>query len=147
MKPKFLTLIKALLLIVAVQVLCNSCSSDNDEPEVLVNYYLALDSSEIIGLSEEELNGSLRPTQEQSAYKTYIFMRRALHEAFPQAAPKGNDARVIAVCDSCYRTSIFYYAQGQEIICTVRLMRATQSGDHVVSTQQLKYYRFKWFSL
>ena len=146
MKPKFLYLFKVLLLLFAAPVLFGSCSSE-DEPQSLVNYYLALDSSEIIGLSEEEANGSLRPPQEQSAYLTYIMMRRALREAYPQASPQPNDARVIAICDSCYRESIFYYSQGREIICSVRLMRTNQSGDHVISNRQLKTYRFKWYSL
>ncbi len=144
MKPNFAAFFKALLLLVAAQLLFSACSSD-DEPASLVNYYLALDSSEIIGLSEEELNGSLAPPQERNAYMTYIYMRRALRNAFPEASPQGNDARVIAVCDSCYRESFFYYAHGRNIICSVRLMRTTQSGDHVVNSRQLKTYRFKWY--
>ncbi len=144
MKPNFTAFFKALLLLVAAQLLFSACSSD-DEPASLVNYYLALDSSEIIGLSEEELNGSLAPPQERNAYMTYIYMRRALRKAFPEASPQGNDARVIAVCDSCYRESFFYYAHGRNIICSVRLMRTTQSGDHVVNSRQLKTYRFKWY--
>lgn len=144
MKQKISAFFRALLLFAAVLLLLSSCSSD-DEPEMLVNYYLALDSSEIIGLSEEELNGSLAPPQERNAYMTYIYMRRALRKAFPEARPQGNDARVIAVCDSCYRESFFYYAQGRNIICSVRLMRTTQSGDHVVNSRQLKTYRFKWY--
>lgn len=144
MKPNFTAFFKALLLLVAAQLLFGACSSD-DEPASLVNYYLALDSSEIIGLSEEELNGSLAPPQERNAYMTYVYMRRALRKAFPEASPQGNDARVIAVCDSCYRESFFYYAHGRNIICSVRLMRTTQSGDHVVNSRQLKTYRFKWY--
>lgn len=144
MKPNFAAFFKALLLLVAAQLLFSACSSD-DEPASLVNYYLALDSSEIIGLSEEELNGSLAPPQERNAYMTYVYMRRALRKAFPEASPQGNDARVIAVCDSCYRESFFYYAHGRNIICSVRLMRTTQSGDHVVNSRQLKTYRFKWY--
>lgn len=144
MKPKILNLLKVMLLLLVAQTVLVSCSSD-DEPEMLVNYYLALDSSEIIGLSEEELNGSLAPPQERNAYMTYIYMRRALRKAFPESRPQGNDARVIAVCDSCYRESFFYYAQGRNIICSVRLMRTTQSGDHVVNSRQLKTYRFKWY--
>ena len=144
MKPNFAAFFKALLLLVAAQLLFGACSSD-DEPASLVNYYLALDSSEIIGLSEEELNGSLAPPQERNAYMTYVYMRRALRKAFPEASPQGNDARVIAVCDSCYRESFFYYAHGRNIICSVRLMRTTHSGDHVVNSRQLKTYRFKWY--
>lgn len=144
MKPNFTAFFKALLLLVAAQLLFSACSSD-DEPASLVNYYLALDSSEIIGLSEDELNGSLAPPQERNAYMTYVYMRRALRKAFPEASPQGNDARVIAVCDSCYRESFFYYAHGRNIICSVRLMRTTQSGDHVVNSRQLKTYRFKWY--
>lgn len=142
MKPKFLTMLKVLLPLIAAQALFVSCSS-NDEPETLVNYYLALDSSEIIGLSEDELNGSLTPPAEHNAYMTFIFMKRALHNAFPQASPKGNDARVIAACDSCFRMSPFSNFQGRDLICQVRLMRTSQSGDIVVSSRQLKSYRFK----
>ena len=146
MKPNFTAFFKALLLLVAAQLLFSACSSD-DEPASLVNYYLALDSSEIIGLSEEELNGSLAPPQERNAYMTYVYMRRALRKAFPEASPQGNDARVIAVCDSCFRESIFYYEPGRDIICTVRLIRTIKSGTRIIKSRQLTAYRFKRYSL
>ncbi len=146
MKLRFLHLLKVLLPLIAAQALFVSCSFD-DEPETLVNYYVALDSSEIIGLSEEELNGTLKPPQEHNAYITYIRMKHAVHDAFPKASAQGNDGRAIAVCDSCYRESIFYYSHGREIICTIRLMRTTQSGDRVIKSRQLKSYTFKRYSI
>ena len=44
MKPNFAAFFKALLLLVAAQLLFSACSSD-DEPASLVNYYLALNST------------------------------------------------------------------------------------------------------
>lgn len=136
-----------LLPLVATLALCVSCSSEDEPDNILVNYYLALDSSEIIGLSEEDLNGTLRPPQEQSAYVTYLRMKQALRATYPKASANGNDSRVIAVCDSCYRESIFYYQPGRDLICTVRLIRTTQSGTHVIKSRQLTSYKFKRYSL
>ena len=144
MKSRFLKLFMVLLPLIVAQALFVSCGSE-DEPETLVDYYVALDSSDIIGLSEEELNGSLRPPQERNAYITYIRMRHAVHDAFPKASAQGNDARMIAVCDSCYRESIFYYSQGRTTICTSRLIRTTLSGDRIIKSRVLKSYRFKWY--
>ena len=142
MKSRFLKLFMVLLPLIAAQAMFVSCSSE-DEPETLVDYYVALDSSDIIGLSEEELNGSLKPPQERNAYITYIRMKHAVHDSFPKASAKGDDARMIAVCDSCYRESIFYYNQGREIICTTRLIRTTMLGDRIVKSRVLKSYTFK----
>lgn len=147
MKSRFLDLFMVLLSLVAVQALCVSCSSEDEPDGSLVDYYLALESSDIIGLSEEDLNGSLRPPQEQSAYVTYLRMKKALRDAYPTASANGNDGRVIAVCDSCFRESIFYYEPGRDIICTVRLMRTTQSGKHIIKSRQLTSYKFKRYSL
>jgi len=144
MKPRFLSLIGALLALIAMQAMFVSCSS-GDEPETgnLVGYYLALDSSEIIGLSDEdELNGSMRPPQEHNAYMTYVKMRRALKRVFPKPLPQGDDARAIAACDSCYKESIFYYQREGDLICSVKLMRASMKDDRVVGSRQLKYYSF-----
>lgn len=147
MKPKILNLLKVMLLLLAAQAMFMSCSSD-DEPDYQVNYYLALDSSEIIGLSEDdETQGTLLPPQEHSAYITFLRMKRALTSAYPTPVPTGNDARVIAVCDSCFRESIFSDNHEGVMICTVRLMRANMSGDRVVSQRQLKYYKFNRYSL
>lgn len=147
MKSRFFNLIMAFLSLVATQALCVSCSSEDEPDGLFVDYYLALDASEIIGLSEEDLNGTLRPPQEQSAYVTFLKMKKALREAYPKASANGNDGRVIAVCDSCFRESIFYYEPGRDIICTVRLIRTTKSGIRVIKSRQLTAYRFKRYSL
>lgn len=136
------TFIKALLLLIAAQALLSSCSSsEEDDPTLTVGYYLAIESSEILGLSEEELNGSNLPPSRHNVYVTIIKMRRALRKEFPEPRLKGDDARVIAICDSCYSESLYCGSHGATL-CTLRLIRTLQDGDRVVKSQQLKFYKF-----
>lgn len=142
MERKLQSLIKSLLLLVAAQALLNSCSSSSDEPVTTVGYYLAMDSQEIIGLSEtEDLNGTNLPPENHNIYMAIIRMRQALRKEFGTPRLNGNDGRVIAICDSCYNVSLYSDSHGAAI-CTVRLMRTRMDGDRVVNSKQLKSYRF-----
>ena len=131
MERKSLCLIMGLLLLVATLASLSSCSSSDDEPApTTVSYYLAIESSELLGLSEEELNGS-----------NLIKMRRALRKEFPKPQLQANDARVIAICDSCFRESIYCGSHGATL-CTLRLIRTQNHGERVVKSKQLKFYKF-----
>ena len=142
MERKLQILFKGLLLLVAAQVLFNSCSSDGDEPSLTVGYYLAMDSQEIIGLSEtEDLNGTNLPPENHNIYMTIIKMRQALRKEFGTPRLTGNDGRVVTICDSCYNESLYSNSHGAAI-CTLRLMRTRMDGDRVVNSKQLKSYRF-----
>lgn len=142
MRHHFKTFFKGLLCIVAVLALLSSCSSSEDEPVMTVGYYLAMDSQEIIGLSEtEDLNGTNLPPENHNIFMTIIKMRQALRKEFSKPRQQGNDGRVIAICDSCFRESIYYGSHGATI-CTARLIRTSQNGDRVLRSQQLKLYRF-----
>lgn len=142
MRRHFKSFIKGLLLLVAAQALLCSCSSSDDEPVMTVGYYLAMDSQEIIGLSEtEDLNGTNLPPENHNIYMTIIKMRRALRKEFSKPRLQANDGRVITICDSCFKESIYYGSHGATI-CTLRVMRTQQDGDRVLRSQQLKMYRF-----
>ncbi|MBQ3363486.1 MAG: hypothetical protein IJG42_06035 [Muribaculaceae bacterium] len=142
MERKSLFLIMGLLLLVATLASLSSCSSSDDEPvPTTFSYYLAIESSELLGLSEDELNGSNLPPSRHNVYVTIIKMRRALRKEFPKPRLQGNDARVIAICDSCYRESIYCGAHGATL-CTLRLIRTQNHGERVVKSQQLKFYKF-----
>ena len=144
MKHKLLTLSMALLLLTAAQVLLNACSSKEDEPD-LVGYYLALDSTEFIGISEfDEAFGTMVPPEDHSIFIAYIKMKKALKAAFPKAQPEGNDGLAIATCDSCFRETVYSSAHGNTI-CTARLIRTHQLGDRIIKSKQLKLYRFSYF--
>ena len=142
MERKSLFLIMGLLLLVATLASLSSCSSSDDEPvPTTFSYYLAIESSELLGLSEDELNGSNLPPSRHNVYVTIIKMRRALRKEFPKPRLQGNDARVIAICDSCYRESIYCGSHGATL-CTLRLIRTQNHGERVVKSQQLKFYKF-----
>lgn len=142
MERKSLCLIMGLLLLVATLASLSSCSSSDDEPvPTTVSYYLAIESSELLGLSEDELNGSNLPPSRHNAYVTIIKMRRALRKEFPKPQLQANDARVIAICDSCFRESIYCGSHGATL-CTLRLIRTQNHGERVVKSKQLKFYKF-----
>lgn len=144
MKHKFKNLAGGLLLLFVAQALLNACTSSDDEP-TLVGYYLALDSTEFIGISEnDEANGTMALPEDHNIFMTYLKMKKALRASFPKAVPQGNDSRAIATCDSCFRESMYITAHGSTI-CTARLIRTQQKGDHVVNSKQLKLYRFSYF--
>ena len=108
----------------------------------LVNYYLAVDAEEFIGISEDdEANGTMASPTNHSIFITVLQMKKALKKAYPIALPEGSDGRVIAVCDSCYRCSKYPNGKG-ETICTLRLIRTYQDGSHVLSSRQIKMYCF-----
>lgn len=142
MRHSFYNLLRVLVLLIAAPLLLNSCSNE-EEPEVLASYYLGTDATEFIGISEndEEL-GILLPPNKHSIHWTIIKMRRALRKAFPVAVAIADDARAIAVCDSCFQESLFYPTPDGDTVCTLKLIRTTQEGDHVVSSRTIKYYRF-----
>lgn len=145
MKHKFKNLVRGLLLLFFAQALLNSCSSEDKDEPALVGYYLALDSTEFIGITEnDEANGTMAPPEDHNIFMTYLKMKKALRLSFPKALPQGNDSRAIAICDSCFRESMYITAHGNTI-CTARLIRTQQRGDHVISSKQLKFYRFSYF--
>ena len=144
MKHRLLNLTMVLLLLMAAQVLLNACTSEEDEP-ALVGYYLALDSTEFIGITEnDEANGTIAPPEDHNIFMAYIKMKKALRAAFPKAQPEGNDGLAIATCDSCFRESMYCTAHGNTI-CTARLIRTRQLGDRIINSKQLKLYRFSYF--
>lgn len=142
MKHFLQNLLCALALLLVAQVLLSSCSND-DEPVMLSGYYLATDAHEFIGISEndEEL-GILLPPNKHSIHWTIMKMQKALRLAFPHASVTADDARAIAVCDSCFKQSSFYSTSYGDTVCTLKLIRTTQKGERVLSSQTIKYYRF-----
>ena len=145
MKHKFKNLVGGLLLLFVAQVLLNACSSSEDEPKSLVGYYLALDSTEFIGITEnDEANGTMAPPEDHNIFMTVLKMRKALRKACPKPLPEANDSRAITVCDSCFNESMHSTAHGHTI-CTVRLIRAQMLGDRIINSKQLKLCRFSYF--
>ncbi len=143
MRHKRLALFGILLLLSAAAVLLHSCASEEDEP-ILVGYYLALDSTEFIGITEfDEANGTIAPPEDHNIFMAYLKMKKALKANFPKARPQGDDSRAITVCDSCFNESMYCTAHGPTI-CTARLIRTRQVGDRIVNSKQLKLYQFTY---
>ena len=86
MKHKFKNLVRGLLLLFFAQALLNSCSSEDKDEPALVGYYLALDSTEFIGITEnDEANGTMAPPEDHNIFMTYLKMKKALRLSFPKA--------------------------------------------------------------
>lgn len=133
-----------MLAVALVMPLTFMTSCSNDEPDMLVGYYMTIDSQVRLSLYEEdESQGtSSSPIVDVLSY-TLIQMRHALHNAYPQNNTHGNDAKVIAACDGIYKKyKSMYGAEERNTVCIVKLYRASMDGEVVKRSKALKTYRF-----
>ena len=134
-------LILATMLILPLATLY-SCSSD--EPDMLVGYYMTINSQVRLSLYEEdESQGTTASPVADVLSTTLVKMRTALQNAYPQNNTRGNDSRVIAACDAIYRQYKTMYG-GEELntVCVVKLYRASMDGEVVKHSKTLKTYHF-----
>lgn len=133
-----------MLAVALVMPLTFMTSCSNDEPDMLVGYYMTIDSQVRLSLYEEdESQGTTSsPIVDVLSY-TLIQMRNALRNAYPQNNTHGNDAKVIAACDGIYKKyKSMYGAEERNTVCIVKLYRASMDGEVVKRSKALKTYRF-----
>lgn len=133
-----------MLAVALVMPLTFMTSCSNDEPDMLVGYYMTIDSKVRLSLYEEdESQGtSSSPIVDVLSY-TLVQMRTALRNAYPQNNTHGNDAKVIAACDGIYKKyKSMYGAEERNTVCIVKLYRASMDGEVVKRSKALKTYRF-----
>ena len=133
-----------MLAVALVMPLTFMTSCSNDEPDMLVGYYMTIDSKVRLSLYEEdESQGtSSSPIVDVLSY-TLVQMRTALRNAYPQNNTHGNDAKVIAACDGIYKKyKSMYGAEERNTMCIVKLYRASMDGEVVKRSKALKTYRF-----
>lgn len=143
-RHRFAPLRGLLLAVALVMPLTFMTSCSNDEPDMLVGYYMTIDSKVRLSLYEEdESQGtSSSPIVDVLSY-TLVQMRTALRNAYPQNNTHGNDAKVIAACDGIYKKyKSMYGAEERNTVCIVKLYRASMDGEVVKRSKALKTYRF-----
>lgn len=122
-------------LLVALSPVLSSCSSD--EPDLLVGYYMEIQSSTaFMASSEDEDQGTMSDHDDANVlYTTVMGMKRALKEVYPEPRVDGNDAAVIAALDAVYRPYKAMYGQlERNTICVVKLYRTSMDGTIVVGS-------------
>jgi len=139
-KPLWLLIIAAVISCLTLSL--NSCG--NDEPDMLVGYYLGIQSQVRLTLSEEdESQGtSASPTADMLS-TTIVRMRVALRNAYPTANTHGNDSRVIAALDDIFRDyKTMYGASERNTVCVVKLYRTSMEDDIVKHSRTIQTYHF-----
>ena len=117
----------------------------NDEPDLLVGYYLEVQSSDsFMAASEDEEQGTMSDhTEGNVLYTTITGMKRALRQAYPTPDYEGNDAAVIAAIDDIYhRYKANYGHLERNTICVAKLYRTRMDGTLIKYSRSLKNYRF-----
>lgn len=139
-----LSVLAGLITVLALTTLSlTSCGSD--EPDLLVGYYMTINSQVRLNLSEmdESQGTSSQPEADMLSY-TIVRMRNALHEVYTHPSTQGNDAVVIAALDYIYNDyHSMYGAFEKNTVCVVKLYRARLDEEGVVKkSTPLKSYRF-----
>lgn len=145
MEKKKQLIIRSLLLTLwcfGASLMLTSCGSD--EPELLVGYYLTIDSQVRLSLYEqdEEQGTSANPDADVLS-NTIVKMRSALKEAYPEPNHKGDDAAVINALDVIYKKYKRMYSHLERgTVCTIKLYRAKLDDGIVVNSTSIKVFLF-----
>ena len=143
MKHKYLIKTICVLLTLMMGMGLTSCGSD--EPDMLVGYYMEIQSSiAFMASSEDEEQGTMSDHEESNVlYTTIMRMKRALRETYPVTNYEGDDAAVISALDSIYRKyKSMYGAMERNTVCVVKLYRTSMDGIVVKHSRALKTYHF-----
>jgi len=121
------TLLLSLMLVGTMAGLA-SCGSDDEPKANVIDYYISVEEVFLV-------NGS---TYTSGYENPRLYMKDAIHQAYPTPNEKGDDEAVIAACDQAYHDYVeMYTGYAAHITCMVRLMRRdTKEG----SVQELKTY-------
>ena len=122
-----------------------SSSCGKDDKDLMVGYYMSINSKESFMASEDDENqGTTSANPDANVlYTTITRMKRALYDAYPTPRYGGDDVAVLAACDSVYRKyKNMYGALEKNTICVVKIMRTSQDGDIVVKSRTLTTYSF-----
>ena len=135
------------ILLLAILMACTSLSFSscgNDEPDLLVGYYLSIQSQVRLNLTEkDESQGTSSAPVADMLSSTIVRMREALRNTYPTLNYQGNDAMVIAACDHIYMEyKSMYGANERNTVCIVKLYRTGMDGETVKNSKALKTYHF-----
>lgn len=141
-KHRFIRFILLALLCFGASMVPMSCGSD--EPDLLVGYYLRIDSQVRLSLYEQdEEQGTSADSESDVLSNTIIKMRKALKDTYPEPTYMGDDAAVIKALDDIYRKyKIFYSHLEKGTVCTVKLYRAKLDDGIVVNSKSMAVFLF-----
>ena len=101
-KHRFIRFTLLALLCLGASLVPMSCG--NDEPELLVGYYLRIDSQVRLSFYEQdEEQGTSADPEADVLSNTILKMRAALKQAYPEPTLEGDDAAVITALDNIYK--------------------------------------------
>ena len=137
-----LQLLLLMMLLVIPATTMTSCG--DDEPDMLVGYYLGIQSQVRLSLSEEdESQGTSASPVQDMLSTTIVRMRNALRVAYPMPNYYGNDSHVISALDAIFNDyKAMYGSSERNTVCVVKLYRARMEGDLVKKSKTLKTYHF-----
>ena len=127
----------AILAVFALLCVCSCSSNDEPMPETSVDYYLGIQTTELIYRS-----GTIPPNPKEDMIGLLTQkMKRRIREAYPERNLKGNDAAVLTACDEVYRE---YLETGfkENTECVATLFRVKLSGIVVKQSAPIKNYYF-----
>ena len=130
---------------VAAAALIGVASCGHDDPDLMVGYYLSINSSEAyMASNEDEGQGTMSDTQNGNVlYTTLTRMKNALRDIYPTPDYKGADREILVACDKIYRDYKGMYGEYEKnTICVVKLMRTSMDDGIVVGSRTLTTYSF-----
>ncbi len=135
-------LILLVLLCFGTSLVPTSCGSD--EPNLLVGYYLTIDSQVRLSVYEhDEEQGTSADPDADVLSNTIVKMKTALKEAYPEPTGQGDDAAVIAALDNIYRKYKTMYSHLEKgTVCTVKLHRAKLDDGIVINSRPMTAFFF-----
>lgn len=131
-------------LLITMALSLTSCGSE-DEPAMLVGYYMDIKSEVTYKASEDDEEQGTMSNDDgiYVLYTTIMNMKAALREAYPANDYVGNDAAVIAALDQIYQNYKKMYSHlERQNICVVKLYRTKMDGTIVKGSRALKAYHF-----
>jgi len=132
----------AMLVMLISSLSLTSCG--DDEPELLIGYYMSIHSQVGLTLSPmDESQGTTSSPEADMLSLTIVRMRAALHNVYSRPTVTGNDAAVITACDNIYNEYHAKYAGVERnTVCVVKIYRARMADGIVKESIPLKTYHF-----
>lgn len=135
------TLYVALLLVGCVTAF--SACSNNDDDEILIDYYLHINSQEDISISSTDQQQGTMSAGSNVLARTIEDLRVAIRENYPVPTTQGDDSRVGDACDDIYYTYKAQFGQREKnTICVATLYRAYKVNGIIRSSTCLRVYHF-----
>ena len=134
------TLYVALLLVGCVTAF-SACSNNDDE--ILIDYYLHINSQEDISISSTDQQQGTMSAGSNVLARTIEDLRVAIRENYPVPTTQGDDSKVGAACDDIYYSYKAQFGQLEKnTICVATLYRVYRIDGIIRNSTCLRVYHF-----